>query len=107
MQPIRGDIHVAAELPEDPSTMTLRDAVEWHKNCVRTADRLGTATVMELRHIEQSWLHLMGVLSKREKVPQGWLGYLIGELARTEMRAAEAAGEALELTEKAVRDATT
>jgi len=89
MMPIRGDIHVAVEYGQDPETMTLRDVVEWYKKVVAASKRLGTATSMEVKHVDQAWGHLMQKIAEREGVPQGFLAYLLTELARTEMRVLE------------------
>ena len=92
--PIRGDVHVSVAYEKEPGEMTLRDCAEWYKKNVRVFDRLGTATSMETKHITQAWTHLMGQVAKREAVPSGFLAYLVQELARSEMRAAEEAEKA-------------
>ncbi len=85
--PIRAIVHTAVGY-ENAEEMTLRDVAEYFKKVARLPDQIGQLTSMELRQVNQSWNSLMAVIAEREKVPQGWLSYTIGELARGEMRAA-------------------
>lgn len=89
MQAIRGDIHVAVEYPKDPDQMTLRNAVEYYKRVIVVSNSVGTLANTELQHINQTWNFLMKRMAEREGIPQGWLSYLVGELARSETRAKE------------------
>jgi hypothetical protein len=93
--PIRGDIHVAVDYKTtEPENMTLREIVEYYKHVVHVAQALGTATSLELKHIQQAWDYLVGLVATREGVPSGFLTYLLSELARSEMRALELAEDA-------------
>jgi hypothetical protein len=95
VQPIRADIHTAVEYPEKPVNMTLREAIEWWKECVRAGQAIGSVNVMEEKYLNERWAGLVEELAHREKVPVGALSYFLGELAQAEMRAIEVAQEAL------------
>lgn len=92
--PIRGDIHVAVEYDTDPEKATLRDLIEWYKKVVRVADMLGTTRPMEIKYIDQAWIHYCSEVAKTQAVPTGALMVFTQELARAEMRALELAEEA-------------
>lgn len=96
-RPIRGSYFVAVELDGKPEDYTLREAVEYYKKLVSAGAALGTPTEAEARYVDQAWGNLVAVIAEREGVPQGWLTYLISELARTETSAADLAEEELGL----------
>lgn len=91
MQPIRQDVHVAIEYDVDPEEATLRDVIEWYKKVVRIAEALGTATALEIKHIDQAWVAYCSAVAEREGIPTGALMAFTQELARAEARALELA----------------
>lgn len=99
MQPVRGNIHVAAGLPENYESLTLRDAAEWWKNAQRlmqqTQEEFGPITKQEMKTVNQSWIELCSAIAKREGVPTGMISYFVGDLAQSEMRAAKLAEDAV------------
>lgn len=104
--PVRGDIHVAVDYQRpDPENMTLREVCEYYKRVVAVSSRVGTPTGLEVKHIDQAWNHLIKLIAEREGVPQGWLAYLLGELARSETRALELSNQTLKQIGDETRDA--
>lgn len=93
--PIRPIVHTVTGLFE-PEEWTLREVVEWYKKVVRATKSLGTLTKLELKQVDTSWTELTNVIARRERIPSGWLAYMCGELAKSEMQAARLAQEANE-----------
>lgn len=79
--PIRPEIHSLVDFT-DPEKMTLRDAVEWYKQLLRTD--LGVPTALEVKYMDERWATLCLAISEREKVPAGWISWLLSELAQSE-----------------------
>lgn len=94
--PIRTTIHTLVEFPKDPGDMTLREAAEWFKGCVRGAEPLGMLTALEHKYMNERYAELCKQLAVKQGVPAGMLSYFIGELAQTEIQLADTATEELE-----------
>jgi hypothetical protein len=77
---------VVTEFPKAAKDMTLRESVEWYKNCIRTLRPLGIPTALENNLLNQRWVELLKAVADREGVPAGALSYWLSELAQTEIR---------------------
>lgn len=93
--PIRPAVHALVEFSAEPEQMSLRDAIEWWKSCVRAAEPLGQLTAQEEKYMNQRWGVLINAVAKREKLPAGMLSYFLGETAQTEIRLKEVAEDEL------------
>jgi len=89
--PIRPAVHALVEFSAEPGAMSLRDAIEWWKGCVRAAEPLGMLTAQEEKYMNQRWGVLIGEIAKREHLPVGMLSYFLGETAQTEIKLKEVA----------------
>ena len=89
--PIRPAVHALVDFSGEPETMTMRQAVEWWKSCVRAAEPLGQLTAMEERYMNTRWGVLIQAIATREQLPAGMLSYFLGELAQTEIKLKEVA----------------
>lgn len=96
MQPIRGEVHAVTEFGMEVEDMILRDAVEWYKKAFAVLRALPAPTSMEVKYINQRWVHLVDTIAKREKVPTGSLSYYLGELAQAEGRVVELLDEVID-----------
>lgn len=88
--PIRGTIHTLTEFAKPEDEMTLRDALEWWKRCIKHLDG-ELLNQLEQKYLNERWVFLVSAIAKREGVPTGSLSYYLAELAGAEVRlAAEA-----------------
>ncbi len=91
MRPIRGEYFSAVEFDQAAEDMTLRDLVEYYKKIVKVGRASGTPTESEVRYVDQAFSVRVQEMADKEEVPSGWVMYMVSELARTEMAAAETA----------------
>ena len=89
MRPIRGEYFSAVEFDKTAEEMTLRDLVEYYKKIVKVGIASGTPTEAEVRYVDQAWSARVQEYADKEGVPTGWIMYMVSELARTEMSAAD------------------
>jgi len=101
--PIRPAIHALVDF-DDPRKMTLREATEWFKQCVRGAEPLGMLTALEHKYMNERWSVLCKALADEQGIPSGMLSYFLGELAQTEIRLGETAATELEAAKAYGRD---
>lgn len=89
MRPIRSEYFSAVEFDMTAEEMTLRDLVEYYKKIVKVGKASGTPTESEVRYVDQAFSVRVQEMADKESVPTGWIMYMVSELARTEMAAAE------------------
>jgi hypothetical protein len=88
--PIRPEVHALTAFPKEAKTMTLREALEWHKRAVRSLSGVDVRP-METKELNSRWAYLCNEIAEREGVPTGSLSYYLGELAQAEVNLKETA----------------
>lgn len=93
LPPARPLVLSMAGLEKEASEYTFREAVEWYKNVLRKTQELqvGQLRGAEVKAIDTTWAHLSSEIGKREGIPPGFIGYMLGELAQSELKLAEVA----------------
>jgi hypothetical protein len=89
--PIRGTIHTLTEFPKEAAELTLREALEWWKRCIKHLQNDTPLTPLENKYLNERWAFLVNAVAEREGVPTGSLSYYLAELATAEIRLAEEA----------------
>lgn len=79
------------ELSATPDPLTLRSVVEWFKTWV--ASPYNPLTVEEREYVDGRFGSIVGQLAKEHDLPVGWLGYMLSELAKTEMQMVRVAAQ--------------
>lgn len=87
MMPVRPLVATLAGLNKEASDYSFREAVEWHKNVVRTfqSKGLGEPSAQEAQQITQSWIALCDAIGKREGIPSSFVSYMLDQLAQSEI----------------------
>lgn len=88
--PIRSTIHSLTEFPKEAAEMTLREALEWWKKCIKHL-RGETLNQLENKYLNERWAFLVNAVAEREGVPTGSLSYYLAELGEAEIRLADEA----------------
>jgi hypothetical protein len=62
----------------------MRTLIDWYKRIVKLAPR--PSTTADMAYVDKQWLYLVTDLALQQGVPASALHYMMGEIARTEMR---------------------
>lgn len=82
--PIRTSVFTLTDWGDtNPAEWTIRDAVEWSKRLVREID---TPNAQEIDFVNKRFMEAMKQMADTQKIPVGFLMYMVHELTATEIR---------------------
>lgn len=81
--PIRPAVDEASLYPWDEEIPTMRQLIDWHKDCVTALGQ--TPTELEVNHVNARWLAACERLADQQGIGVGGLAYLLQQWGLQEM----------------------